>query len=193
MATGTSYPAADPPRTVVIGPQYCVDHPIDLTILRKGFTFSSEKYVVKDVNGNLMFRVKGKRLVDAAGNTVVTFRQKSFSCHKRFKVFRGESKKAEDLLFSVKKSSLLQLKMNLHVFMASNTAEEVCDFKIKGSFFETSCVVYAASSDKIIAQMKKNSGFLCVNHTFGVAVHPNVDYAFVVVLIVPEYSHRNIE
>ncbi|GER55749.1 hypothetical protein STAS_33439 [Striga asiatica] len=88
MPGTTSYPAVahsqGPPPTAVISPQFCVGYPVDLTIVRKMLTLSEGNFGVTDVNGNLMFKVKGKllslhekrTLLDAAGNSIVTFRQK---------------------------------------------------------------------------------------------------------------------
>lgn len=73
--------------------------------------------------------------------------------HDRWEVFRGESTEPKDLIFSVKRSSIFQLKTKLDVFLANNTKEEVCDFKVKGSWFERSCVVYAGESLTIVAQV----------------------------------------
>ncbi|GER44281.1 hypothetical protein STAS_21184 [Striga asiatica] len=110
-----------------------------------------------------------------------------WTTHGIWQVFRGESTKANDLLFSVKRPSILQMKTKLHVFLASNTAEELCDFKIESSWFERSCVVYLGNSNNIIAQMKKNCNARCIltgKDSFSVTVYPNIDYAFVVVLVV---------
>ncbi|KAL7136154.1 hypothetical protein ABFS83_10G010700 [Erythranthe nasuta] len=194
MMTGTSYPAAPIP-VAVVSPHFCVGYPVDLTIVRKLMTLSEGTFGVTDVNGNIMFRIKGKLLsihdrrvlLDAAGTPIITFQQKLLSAHQRWQVFRGESTNAKDMLFSVRKSSLLQMKTKLDVFMAANTKEDVCDFKIEGSWFERSCVIYAGNSNNIIAQMhRKHSAqsILLGKDTFGVTVYPNVDYAFVVCLIV---------
>ncbi|CAI9779190.1 unnamed protein product [Fraxinus pennsylvanica] len=198
---GTSYPyppMANPPMAntiAVISPQLCVPYPVDLTIVRKLMTLSEGSFGVTDVNGNIMFRVKGKFfslhdrrvLYDAAGKPLITFQQKLLSAHRRWQVFRGESTDAKNLLFTVKKSSLLQFRTKLDVFMASNTKENVCDFKIEGSWLERSCVIYSGNSNNIIAQMhRKHSAqsILLGKDTFGVTVYPNVDYAFIVALVV---------
>lgn len=68
----------------VIGPQYLAPYPVDLTITEKTFSLTDGDYAVTDVNGNIVFKVKGKllslrdkrSLVDASGNTLVTMRQK---------------------------------------------------------------------------------------------------------------------
>ncbi|KAL6534487.1 hypothetical protein OROHE_013412 [Orobanche hederae] len=194
MMSGTNYPAVQS-SVAVISPQFCVGYPVDLTIVRKLMTLSEGNFGVTDVNGNIMFKVKGKLLslhdrrvlLDAAGNPIITFQQKLLSAHRRWQVYRGESTNAKDLLFSVKKSSLIQLKTKLDVFLASNTREDVCDFRIEGSWFERSCVIYATGNSNIIAQMHRIHSAKCIllgKDSFGVTVYPNVDYAFIVALVV---------
>jgi len=76
------------------------------------------------------------------------------TAHDRWQAFRGESTEAKDLIFSVKRSSFIQFKSKLDVFLANNTREDVCDFKVKGSWLERSCVVYAGETNNIVAQVK---------------------------------------
>ncbi|KOM37393.1 hypothetical protein LR48_Vigan03g077500 [Vigna angularis] len=109
------------------------------------------------------------------------------TAHDRWQAFRGESTDAKDLIFSLKRSSFIQLKTKLDVFMANNTRQDICDFKVKGSWFERSCVVYAGESNNIIAQMHKKhtvQSILIGKDHFMVTVYPNIDYAFIVALIV---------
>lgn len=69
---------------LIINPQYCAPYPVDLTIVRKVLTISDGHFVVTDVNGNVVFKIKGalltlrdrRVLIDAAGNPIVTLRQK---------------------------------------------------------------------------------------------------------------------
>ncbi|KAK2973897.1 hypothetical protein RJ640_025606 [Escallonia rubra] len=152
-----------------------------------------DKYVVTDANDNVVLRVREKTfskrrlLMDAAGNTIISFRPKSWTRHRRWEVFRGDSKDPADLLFSAKLSSLLQLKNKLNVYLANNTTEDLCDFKVEGSWSGGKCTIYAGESSTIIAQMhKKHSAksVLLGKDKFMVTVNPNVDYAFVVALIV---------
>ncbi|PIN01903.1 hypothetical protein CDL12_25588 [Handroanthus impetiginosus] len=85
MMPGPGYPLAASP-VAVIGPQFCVGYPVDLTIVRKLMSLSEGNFGVTDINGNIMFRVKGKLfslrdrrvLLDAAGNPIITFRQKVY-------------------------------------------------------------------------------------------------------------------
>ena len=204
MAYPNPYPAQPYPSTsvpmpavptAVIGPQFCAPYPLDLAVVKKVMTLSDGNFVVTDVNGNVVFKVKGslmtlrdrRILVDAAGNPLVTLRRKIMTAHDRWQAFRGESTEAKDLIFTLKRSSLIQFKTKLDVFLANNTKEDVCDFKVKGSWLERSCVVYAGESNNIVAQMHKKhtvQSILIGKDHFMVTVYPNIDYAFIVALIV---------
>ncbi|KAL5714551.1 hypothetical protein ACHQM5_016495 [Ranunculus cassubicifolius] len=184
-----------PQPIAVIAPQFCAPYPVDLTVMRKLLAVTEGNFAVTDINGNIMFKVKGamfslrdKRvLLDAAGNPLVTMQQKILSAHRRWEVYRGDSSSDKDLLFTVRKSSMVQFKTHLDVFLASNTRESVCDFKIKGSWLERSCVVYLGESSNIVAQMHRKHSVQSVvlgKDTFMVTVYPHVDYAFIVALVV---------
>lgn len=184
-----------PNPITVVGQQFCAQYPVDLVIVKKMMTVSDGNFAVTDVNGSVIFKVKGtllslrdhRVLLDAAGKPIVSLQSKMLSMHRRWQVFRGESSDPKDLLFSTKLSSIIQLKTGLDVFLAANTKEEICDFKLKGSWFDRSCTVYAGNSNTIIAQMHKKHNVQSVvlgKDTFAVTVYPNVDYAFIVALIV---------
>lgn len=74
--------------------------------------------------------------------------------HRRWQVYRADSSDSKDLLFTVKKSSLIQFKTELDVFLGANTKEEVPDFKVKGSWLERSCTIYLGNGSTIIAQVR---------------------------------------
>ncbi|MBA0634178.1 hypothetical protein Godav_029484, partial [Gossypium davidsonii] len=198
-SSSSSQPLANP--VSIISSHFCAPYPIDLAIIRNVLTISDGSFVVTDINGNIVFKVKGaflsvhdrRVLLDGAGNPIVTLKQKVvdaidlMSAHDRWQVFKGDSTDSSDLLFSAKRSSMFQLKTKLDVFLANNTKEEVCDFKVKGSWLERSCVVYAGESSTIVAQMHKKhtvESILIGKDKFMVTVYPNIDYAFVVALIV---------
>ncbi|KAG9454714.1 hypothetical protein H6P81_007618 [Aristolochia fimbriata] len=197
MMGQTSYPPAPSTQAIaVVSPQFCAPYPVDLTITEKTFSITDGDYAVTDINGNIVFKVKGKLLslrdkrvlLDAAGNPIVTLQQKVLSAHRRWRAYRGDSTDSKHLLFSVKKASLIQMfKTQLDVFLASNTSEHACDFHIKGSFFERSCTIYHGNSNVIVAQMSKRytaKNIVLGKDAFGVTVYPNVDYAFIIALIV---------
>ncbi|MFS8014014.1 putative tubby-like protein [Helianthus anomalus] len=194
MAAQSSYP---PPANgiTVVSPHFLAPYPVDLTIVKKLLTLSDGNFAVTDVNGNVMFKVKGKHislrdrrvLLDAAGNPILSFQKKLISVHNRWVVFRGDSSDSKDLIFTAKQSSLIQLKTSLDVFLGYNDKENVCDFKVKGSWFDRSCTIYAGDGATIIAQMHKKHTVQSIalgKDTFSVTVYPNVDYAFIVALVV---------
>ncbi|KAK1351540.1 hypothetical protein POM88_054227 [Heracleum sosnowskyi] len=153
-------------------------------------TISEGNFGVTDANGNIMFKVKGKVmslrsrrvLLNASGDPIVSFQKKIMSMHSTWKVYRGDSNESRDLLFTARKSSLFQFKTQLDVFLASNTSKDNRDFKIKGSWFEKSCTIYAGKSSTVIAKMHKKQSFS--KDKFAMTVYPHVDYAFIVALIV---------
>ncbi|CAL5388895.1 unnamed protein product [Camellia sinensis] len=181
MAQPSYYlPIANP--VWVIGPQYCLPYPVDLAIVRKVLTITDSNFTITDMNDNILFKVKGRilalhdrcTLLDPAGNPIVTLQQK-------------ESKDPADLIFSVKRSSVFQLKTKLNVYLANNTAEEVRDFRVEGSLFQRSCVIYAGESSTIVAQMHQKytaGSILFGKDRFTVTVYPHIDYAFIAALIV---------
>ncbi|KAL8039357.1 hypothetical protein ABFX02_10G031500 [Erythranthe guttata] len=59
------------------------------------------------------------------------------SAHRRCQAFRGESTDDKDMLFSVRKLTFFQMKNQVGVFMPSNANEDVSDFRIEGSWFES--------------------------------------------------------
>ncbi|GFY83846.1 LURP-one-like protein [Actinidia rufa] len=192
MAQPSQGPLTNP--ISVINPKFCFPSVVDLTIVKKVLTITNGNFAVTDANGNPMFESKGslftlhdKRIIyDMAGYPIVTLRQKILSAHKRWQVFRGDSSDSKDILFSAKKSSLIQLKTNLDVFLAANTDEEACDFKVKGSWFQKSCTIYLGDSSTVLAQMHKKhtvQSMLLGKDTFAVTVYPNVDSAFIVALV----------
>ncbi|GAY32177.1 hypothetical protein CUMW_000980 [Citrus unshiu] len=190
----------------VISPRYCCPYPVDLAIVRKVMTITDGNFVVTDTNGNILFKVKGvfltfihqrRVLLDGAGNPILTLREKAMTAHHRWQqVFRGESTEPQDLIFSAKMSSMWNVRTKLDVFLANNTKEDVRDFRVKGSWFERSCTIYAGESSTIIAQMHKKhtvQSILIGKDNFAVTVYPNIDYAFIVALIVilDEINHAS--
>lgn len=82
-SAGPSAPPLSSP-VVVVSSQFLAPYPVDLVISEKLMTLKEGSFAVSDVNGDIMFSVKGsvfslhdKRvLVDSAGTPIVTFRQK---------------------------------------------------------------------------------------------------------------------
>ncbi|OMO50980.1 hypothetical protein CCACVL1_30094 [Corchorus capsularis] len=192
-----TYPTATANRPVsIIGPQFCAPHPVELAVIRNVKTITDGDFVFTDINGNILCKVKDQSgsfsmhdhrvLIDAAGNPILTLKDKLMSARDRWQVFRGDSTDSRDLIFSAR-TSMFHLKTKLDVFFANNTKEEVCDFKVKGSWSKKSCVIYAGETSTVVAQMHKNhtvQNVLAGKDEFMVTVNPNIDYAFIVALLV---------
>ncbi|CAL9207493.1 unnamed protein product [Musa hybrid cultivar] len=183
------------PSGAIVDPRFCASYPIDLTFFIDAAWLNCDHLAVTDINGNVVFKVEAHEwslrnrqvVVDASGKPVISMQQKLRSVHDRWQVFKGDSSDPKDLLFSVRRSSALQSKTELDVFLAANTEEEVCDFKIKGSFRNRSCTVYKGDYSMVIAQMSKEYKLvngLVSKDAFGVAVNPNTDYSFITALTI---------
>jgi hypothetical protein len=81
----------------------------------------------------------------------------------RWKVFRGDSTRRRDLMFTVVKPSVIQLRgsTKVSVFLASNDAEQACDFRITGSYHDGACAVTLGDSDTVIAKASVHSPAVC--------------------------------
>ncbi|KAK6127415.1 hypothetical protein DH2020_038836 [Rehmannia glutinosa] len=184
--------------TSVISKEFCVPEDVHLTIVRKLIACKDGNFVATDENENIMFKVIEKILsihdrhvlLDAGGNPIVTFKKKKLSAHKRWQVFRGDSSDSADLIFSAKKSSLVQFKTELDIFLSGNEEENSWDFKVVGSWLERSCVIYGKDSTPIAKMHKKHTlGSIVIGKdTFDVHVYPQVDNAFIVALVVILYE-----
>ncbi|CAJ1809824.1 unnamed protein product [Sphenostylis stenocarpa] len=179
--------------TPIIAPQYCSPgpHPVDLIITKERSI--GENFTVTDTTGNIVFTVQSNIvsivtprrhmfLFDANGNPIVHLRNSVFSSDV-WEAFRGRSKESRDLIFRTERSSLFQLRMKLNVFLA-NKATDVCDFKVKATLFGSSWDVYIGDSDILVAQINKKLGTIFSREKYMVSVCPNIDYAFIVALIV---------
>ncbi|KAH6777945.1 hypothetical protein C2S51_009257 [Perilla frutescens var. frutescens] len=155
-----THQAAGYNRVSVINPNFCVRHSVDLVITKN--VWCQGNFVVENaVNGKIMFKIEGsifsfdhKRvMLDAAGLPIVILRKKTFALRSTWEVFRGKGKNEKDLIFSVRRASIFQMKTKLVVFMAKNKSEDVCNYTVEGSWFERSCEVYAGDSSVIVAQV----------------------------------------
>ncbi|KAI3958088.1 hypothetical protein MKW98_020730 [Papaver atlanticum] len=178
---------------VVISPQYCAPYQVDLHIAKKVKKITEGRHLgVFDINGNNIFKVKSKFfsnrliLVDASRVPMVSLKRKRFTLYDRWKVYTGDSSNSKNLLFSVKRSKYIQFKIELDVFLASNKAEDVCDFKIMQNYSQKSCFIYQGNSNNnIISEICKNNNKTVQvrgKDRFLATIHPNVDCAFIIAL-----------
>lgn len=149
-------------QSVIVDRRFCVPGPVDLVMVRDKIASQYGNFVIGDVNGNMMFQVKKPGfglhkkmiLLDSSGSPVLTMKEKSMTLHNRWQVFKGGSTEECDMLYTVKRSSMIQRTTKLEVFLGQNNEEKTCDFRVKGTnWLERSCVVYAGVSDVIVAQV----------------------------------------
>ncbi|KAL3715259.1 hypothetical protein ACJRO7_007056 [Eucalyptus globulus] len=190
MASETTYPPLVNP-VAVVSRKFCTPNVVELVVVaRKHAAIPGGGLLVTDVSGNIVFRVKGSSvsvhehliLNDAASNAVI------LTAHRRWQAYSGDSSCPDDLIFMAKKSSLMRIHgTEIDVFLAANTKEDACDFKVKGNWLERSCTIYAGNGTIVIAQMHKDhkaQNIALGKDTFGITVYPNVDYALIVALVV---------
>jgi uncharacterized protein YxjI len=161
-----------------------------LAVTKKVLSFSGGDWTISDPAGNILFRVDGKvwtvrnrmYVLDAAGYKVISMQRKILSLHAVWHMYAGDS---EQLVCTVKKSSILQLRPSMNVFLASNTTESMPDFTLKGNFLERNLTIFRGQ--EAIAQVTRQITFtnlLIDKDTFGITVFPGGDYAFVIALLV---------
>ncbi|KAG6469788.1 protein LURP-one-related 10-like [Zingiber officinale] len=177
------------PAVVVVDRQFTVSRAVNFTVTSTRSLLSpSDHYKATDINGDVVLKVKGFcfssrcLLLDAADTPLLTIKPKAFTCHETWRVFRGESTSPNDLLFSVRKSKIFQWNDNFDVVLANNTNPSApCDFKMSGRCKNgTICI---GKSDEIIAQMHRKTACFARDKR-EVTVNPNVDYVFILSLII---------
>ncbi|CAH1426509.1 unnamed protein product [Lactuca virosa] len=172
----------------VIGSRFMAPYQFDIIvdIITRG------NLVVTDIDHKIMLQVKTcdtsfhqqRVLVDADGKPIVLMRGKIMSEHDRWNVFRGNSKSKSDMIFTTQSPHMIQFKTSVQVFLANKTNKKnVCDFKINGSWTNRNCTINMGDTSTPIAQMSKMQSSEDVTNKFMVTIYPNVDYAFVVILI----------
>ncbi|KAH9309843.1 hypothetical protein KI387_037754 [Taxus chinensis] len=104
------------------------------------------------------------------------------SMHRRWEAFKGD--KIQEIVFTVKKSSIFQLKTALDVFLVSNTDQKVRDFHVEGSYFDRQCTIL--QGDRVVAEMKREFTMRneLLKNRFAVMVEAGVDCAFIVALVI---------
>ncbi|KAH7286665.1 hypothetical protein KP509_32G017000 [Ceratopteris richardii] len=173
--------------------QYKADIPVELTVSEKAMSMSGESYNVTNAQGEIVFKMDGHAvsirdrcvLQDHHGHAILVARKKLRSMHERWEVAKGEHFDDDKILFSVKKSSMVQMKTHLKVFLKGNENDECPDFEVKGNFFEREAQIF--HKDQLIAEVKRKysvGNVLMDKHTFSVVIHPNVDQSFVVTLVI---------
>ncbi|GJT22237.1 LURP-one-related 15-like protein [Tanacetum coccineum] len=165
---------------------------LDLVIVREPFNPSRGNFMVTNANGRVMFNVIGdflsladrRVLCDLNGTPILSFQRKHGYILDQWDVFRGSS---NERIFRTKRTCFVPCKTTLEVFLGGNTNENVWDFLVRGTLFNNSCTIYARDGTTVVAKMQKKHSVESIalrKDTFRVRVFPNVDYAFIVALVV---------
>ncbi|PKU79330.1 protein LURP-one-related 15-like [Dendrobium catenatum] len=181
----------DSSQVAVINPLFYAAYPIDLAFTTKPPGDKKRGGLATvDAAGNVVFRANKSswggftQLRDASGHTILTVQDKFWSWHSRWQAFAGESTEAKDLLFSIKRSSAWKIHDEWFVFLAVNTKEENCDFKIVGSYSKKNYTIFKGDSSFVVAQLTKQHELkMTLKHAFGASISANCDYSFVAALI----------
>ncbi|GKU92210.1 hypothetical protein SLE2022_072440 [Rubroshorea leprosula] len=182
----------DDPVISVVGDGFCLPYAAELVVKKKIQAFSNAHYDVYDTTGNILLKVDGgvwnlqkKRVMrDPADFPVLTMREKAFTWRHRWLIHQGEGSDRKNLLCTVRLSQALQIKRQLDVFLAGNQTKD-CDFHVTGSLSSLSFKVYRGKT--IIAEVIHSftwESFCKGKESFTVRLQPEVDYAFIVALIV---------
>nr|GFB61169.1 hypothetical protein [Tanacetum cinerariifolium] len=94
---------------------------------------------------------------------------------------------SNERIFRTKRTCFVPCKTMLEVFLGANTNENVWDFLVRGTLFNNSCTIYARDGTTIVAKMQKQHSVESIalrKDMFSVRVFLNVDYAFIVALVV---------
>ncbi|KAJ6325021.1 hypothetical protein OIU76_012163 [Salix suchowensis] len=172
------------PPVSVVGESYCAPYPLELIVRKKIKKLSNAQFEVFDLSGNLLLQIDGgvwnfqlKRVLrDPAGFPILTMRGKAHA---------GESTDDSNVLFTVRQSHPLQIKKAINVFLTNSSKKKDPDFHVTGAYTSLSFKVYEGR--RLIAEVKHNftlESFCKGKEKYKVKVYPEVDYAFIVALLV---------
>ncbi|KAC9333156.1 hypothetical protein R6Q59_027173 [Mikania micrantha] len=185
---------------MVVDPRFYSPYDVDLAFVRNTLTVADGNLsCVLDVNGNVIFIIKDINfslhdrhvLLDSSELPILTFQKKRRSIHRRWQAFRGDSTSEKNLIFSTKKTSLIQRDTELNVFLSNNKEEHAGDYRVTGDWKKRSCIVYSYDGSTILAQMHNkpvDTGIQSDKDTYGILVSPNVDYVLVVAIMVIHFE-----
>ena len=177
----------------VVADHYKSPDSIEFTVSENKLSLSGEGFTISDPDGNVIFRMDGHAfsvrdrctLLDASGCPILNARKKLLSFHDRWEVAVGDDFDDDHIIFTVKKSSVLQFKTHLNVYLKGNDNDDEPDFEVKGNFFERHAEILY--KDQLVAEIKRKytvGNVLLDKHTFSVVVHSHVDQAFIATLVI---------
>ncbi|XP_066347831.1 protein LURP-one-related 15-like [Miscanthus floridulus] len=141
----------------VVDARFCAEDATTLAVA-KALSMSGSDFAVTDAaTGALVLRVDGMVFslrrryvhVNADRRPILTIQESALMLNTRWKVFWGDSTRRRDLMFTVVKPTVIQLRgsTKVSVFLASNDVEQAYDFRITGSYHDGACAVFLSDSD----------------------------------------------
>ncbi|CAN1325603.1 Protein LURP-one-related 14 [Linum perenne] len=202
------------PQVSVVGDGYCFPYCKELVVKKTIKGLSNAQFEVFDPCGNLLLRVEGgvwnlrmKRVFrDPSGFPLLTLYGKSITFWHKWSAYANDDIPADqgmitndNLLFTVKQSHPLQIKKDLNVYLSTDHHQlnpnnninsktglvDAPDFNVTGSYTSLSFKVY--KGHRILAEVKHNftlESFYKGKERFTIKVYPEVDYAFIIALLV---------
>ncbi|CAN1812212.1 Protein LURP-one-related 14 [Linum perenne] len=181
------------PQVSVVGDGYCFPYCKELVVKKTIKGLSNAQFEVFDPCGNLLLRVEGgvwnlrmKRVFrDPSGFPLLTLYGKSITFWHKWSAYANDDIPDDNLLFTVKQSHPLQIKKDLNVYLSSDHNQLNPDFNVTGSYTSLSFKVY--KGHRILAEVKHNftlESFYKGKERFTIKVYPEVDYAFIIALLV---------
>ncbi|OAE24260.1 hypothetical protein AXG93_1528s1100 [Marchantia polymorpha subsp. ruderalis] len=181
-----------------VSSSFCVPYTTQFIIFKKNFVWTDGVYKVKDIKGNLLFKIDRSSALccnlvvyDHDGSVVMSLRRKIFSFVDTWNAYRGKkSSKSEDRLFTMSRSSLIQWKPHFTIWLPGKGNDE---FTLSSDFFGTH---YKIRHNGVIIAEAVQKWVLCFKKEMAVTVKPGVDQAFVAALLVIKRQivpHKQIE
>ncbi|KAE8695481.1 protein LURP-one-related 14-like isoform X3 [Hibiscus syriacus] len=172
----------------VVEERFCMPYTMELRVKKRLLSFSKYHYQVFDATGNLLLQVDGgvwkfqkKRVMrDPAGLPVATLRSKTLSWKHEWVIHQGESSESKHFLCCVRRSNAMMIKNNQDVYLGNGGR----DFHLSASLSSLSFKVKRGNT--VIAEVRHNFTWESCKgkETFKVKVYPDVDYAFIIALLV---------
>ncbi|CAL1387765.1 unnamed protein product [Linum trigynum] len=200
------------PQVSVIGDGYCFPYCKELVVKKKIKGLSNAQFEVFDPCGNVILHVEGgvwnfrmKRVFrEPSGFPILTMYGKTITLWHKWRAYINEESPSSErmndnnnLLFTVKQSHPLQIKKDLNVYLSdhhilsngnmNNPTKKIGapDFNVIGSYTSLSFKVY--KGHRILAEVKHNftlESFYKGKERYTIKVYPEVDYAFIIALLV---------
>jgi uncharacterized protein YxjI len=173
----------------VAGPQYCLPQVSAYAVSKKVVSMSGGDWKITDATGRTVFKVSGrvasvrdKRFLrDPSNKTVLRMQKKIVTMHDTWQIYSA----ADTVLATVKKSSLVQFKTAMDVFLGSSSSSKNPDYVMQGDFLDRNLTIFQGAQQAALVTRQITFASVVVDKdNFGVTIFPGVDIALIFALIV---------